>query len=91
MHAVPTWDHRDPAEFRAAAKRDLLARYDTTSFVDVGIKTVLKPERKDGSSLFEAIDENGASWWGRKVVLATGIKDIFPNIEGYPECWVKGM
>jgi hypothetical protein len=91
MHAVPTWDHRDPAEFRAAARRDLLARYGTTSFVDVGIKTIKKSERKDGSSLFEAIDDNGKSWWGRKVVLATGIKDVFPNIDGYSECWVKGM
>jgi thioredoxin reductase len=91
MHAVPTWDHGNPAEFRAAAKRDLLARYDTTSFVDVGIKTIQKSERKDGSSLFEAIDENGAPWSGRKVVFATGIKDIFPNIEGYSERWVKGM
>jgi thioredoxin reductase len=91
MHAVPTWDHRDPAEFRAAARRDLLARYGTTSFVDVGIKTIKKSERKDGSSLFEAIDDYGKSWWGRKVALATGIKDVFPNIDGYSECWVKGM
>ena len=91
MHAVPTWDHRDPADFRAATKRDLLARYNTTSFVDVGIKTLKKFARKDGSSLFEAVDENGKSWWGRKVVLATGITDVFPDIEGYEDCWIKGI
>jgi alkyl hydroperoxide reductase subunit AhpF len=91
MHAVPSWDHRDPAEFRAATKRDLLARYNTTSFIDVGKKTVTKSAKEDGSSLFEAVDEEGKSWWGRKVVLATGIKDIFPDIEGYEECWIKGM
>lgn len=91
MHGVPSWDHRDPSEFRAATKRDLLARYNTTSFVDVSIKTVKKLAREDGSSLFEAVDEEGKSWWGRKVILATGIKDVFPDIEGYEDCWVKGM
>ena len=91
MHAVPSWDHRDPTEFRAAAKRDLLARYNTTSFLDVGIKTVKKLASEDRKTLFEAVDENDKSWWGRKVVLATGIKDVFPDIEGYGECWIKGM
>ena len=91
MHAVPTWDHRDPADFRTAAKCDLLARYNTTSFVDVGIKALKKSARKDGSSLFEAVDKNGKSWWGRKVVLATGVMDVFPDIEGYEDCWVKGI
>jgi thioredoxin reductase len=91
MHVVPTWDHRNPSEFREAAKRDLLARYNTTSFVDLGIKTLKKSTRQDGCSLFEAVDENGKSWWGRKIVLGTGIKDVFPAIEGYGDCWAKGM
>jgi hypothetical protein len=28
---------------------------------------------------------------GRKVILATGVRDIYPDIEGYDECWAYGM
>jgi len=27
MHTIPTWDHKDPKEFRAAARKDLLTNY----------------------------------------------------------------
>ncbi len=91
MHGVLTWEHRDAAEFRTAARKDILANYDTTSFEDIAIATVEKLQRDDGSSLFKAIDGSGKEWWGRKVVLATGIKDIMPNIEGYEQCWTSGM
>lgn len=91
MHGVLTWEHRNPAEFRAAARRDILANYDTTFFEDVTISEVKKLQMYDGSSLFRAIDETGKEWWGRKVILATGIKDIMPDIDGYEQCWTTGM
>ncbi|KAH7323794.1 putative pyridine nucleotide-disulfide oxidoreductase [Rhexocercosporidium sp. MPI-PUGE-AT-0058] len=87
MHGVLTWEHRDAADFRAAARKDILAHYSTTSFEDITISKIEKFERADGTSLFKATDEIGKEWWGRKVVLATGIKDIMPNIKGYDECW----
>ena len=90
--AVLTWDHRDPAEFRAAARKDLLDRYSTTTaFEDVSISSLKKMEREDGTSLFKAVDEKEKEWWGRKVVLATGITDLMPDIPGYEDCWVKSM
>ncbi|KAL2062871.1 hypothetical protein VTL71DRAFT_5943 [Oculimacula yallundae] len=87
MHGVLTWEHRDAVEFRAAARKDILAHYATTSFEDTTIAKVEKHERDDETSLFKAIDERENEWWGRKVVLATGIKDIMPNIDGYEKCW----
>jgi len=90
MHGIPTWEHRDPAEWRAATRKDILANYETTFFEDVGVRSLEKMEGGRGT-LFKAVDVNGKEWWGRKVVLATGIKDIMPEIEGYESCWVKGM
>ncbi|KAH9204018.1 hypothetical protein DL95DRAFT_320215 [Leptodontidium sp. 2 PMI_412] len=87
MHGVLTWEHRDAAEFRAAARKDILANYNTTFFENSTISKLEKFGRDDGTSLFKAINETGKEWWGRKVVLATGIKDIMPDIEGYEECW----
>lgn len=47
MHTVSTWDHRDPSDFRAASREDILARYKTIGFEDVGIQNVEKVS-KDG-------------------------------------------
>ncbi|KAF4617078.1 hypothetical protein G7Y89_g15070 [Cudoniella acicularis] len=91
MHGIPTWEHRDPAEFRAATRKDILTHYQTVSFEGVGIKTIEKREGEEGRTLFRAVDESGKEWWGRKVVLATGIRDVMPDIEGYEECWIKGI
>ena len=87
MHSVPTWDHKDPEEFRASARRDLLARYqDIVHLEDTGITAI---KRIDGG--FEATDQSGKIWQGKKVILATGVKDEFPSIDGYAECWGKVM
>ena len=40
---------------------------------------------------FEAIDTDGSVWRGRKVILATGVRDLLPLIEGYDDCWGYGM
>lgn len=91
MHGVLTWEHQDPADYRAAARKDILAHYGTVSFEDVGISSISKLQREDGSTLFKAVDEKGSEWWGRKVMLASGVKDIMLDIPGYEECWVSGM
>ncbi|KAG9231922.1 hypothetical protein BJ875DRAFT_468218 [Amylocarpus encephaloides] len=91
MHGVPTWEHRDAAEFREATRKDILEHYDTATFEDEGIKSIEKKEGEGGKTLFKAIDDNGKEWWGRKVALASGIRDMMPDIEGYEECWVKGI
>ncbi len=88
MHTVLTWDHKDPQEFRAAARKDILDRYQTIQFVDVE----LQGARKTDKGLFEVIASGeGKRWIGSKLVLATGSTDVFPQIEGYEECWNKGM
>jgi thioredoxin reductase len=85
MHTVATWDHRDPKEFRDAAKKDF-ERYGTVTVEDVEIETVKK--RDDGS--FE-VTSAGKKWLGKKLILTSGVEDVYPDIPGYAECWVKGM
>lgn len=88
MHNVLGWDHRSPAEFRAAARQDLLSRYGhIVTFENTTIEKVTKLE----SGRFEAVDTAGNVYWGRKLCLATGVRDIMPEIQGYAECWIKGM
>lgn len=91
MHGVPSWEHRDPSEFRQAVKEDILAHYDTVRFQDSNIDTIEKTQREDGTSFFKAVDTTGQEWWGRKVVLASGIKDVMLDIPGYEENWGYSM
>jgi gliotoxin/aspirochlorine biosynthesis thioredoxin reductase len=88
MHNVPTWDHRDPADFRAKARADLFARYETVVVENTVISAVRKTER----GVFQADDEKGRVWSGRKLVLAVGMKDLYPEeIEGYGDFWGRGV
>jgi thioredoxin reductase len=88
MHNVLGWDHRDPAEFRAKSRQDLLSRYGSVvTFQNATIQQVRKLE----SGQFEAVDEAGNIYSGKKLCLASGVKDVMPDIEGYADCWAKGM
>ncbi|KAI0106169.1 FAD/NAD(P)-binding domain-containing protein [Nemania sp. FL0031] len=87
MHNVSGWDHENPADFRAKSKADILSRYDTIQFRDVGVASV----QKLPSGNFEVVDDAGEKYQGRKVVIASGIRDIMPNIPGYSELWGKSI
>ncbi|KAK7928311.1 hypothetical protein PG985_005309 [Apiospora marii] len=88
MHNVPGWDHRDPAEFRAVSREQILARYDTIRFVDCEIARVAKVGGDGKPLLFEAVDTSGNRYRGRRVIVASGVRDIMPaDIPGYDELW----
>lgn len=86
VHLLPTWEDQDPRKFREAAKAELL-NTGLVSFVDVDVDRV--DHRVD--RLFEATDAHGRRWLGRKFVLAIGVEDVFPNLEGYEKSYTKGM
>ncbi|PYH30026.1 NAD(P)/FAD-dependent oxidoreductase [Aspergillus neoniger CBS 115656] len=85
MHMIPTWDHKDPAQFREQARQEILSNYSTIRLENASIA---KAEKKD-DGLFKVTDENGHSWEGRKLILDTGSQDIFPPIPGYADAWGK--
>ncbi|KAI0401589.1 FAD/NAD(P)-binding domain-containing protein [Xylaria palmicola] len=86
MHIMPAWDHKDPEEFRAAGRIDL-EKYESVQFHKTEIVKVAKAE--DG--VFMVTDDAGAQWLGRKVILASGVEENFPDVPGYDECWARGM
>ncbi|KAF2815487.1 FAD/NAD(P)-binding domain-containing protein [Mytilinidion resinicola] len=87
MHMLPGFDHVDPVKFRGTAVENILSRYDSVSLHSVTIATVKKTEEGH----FEATDSDGKIWTGRKLILATGVEDIYPDIEGYADCWGTGI
>ncbi|ETS82431.1 hypothetical protein PFICI_04307 [Pestalotiopsis fici W106-1] len=85
MHTVASWDHRHPSEFRAAARADL-DRYGSVTIEDVEVESAKKLE--DGCFQVETA---GKSWVGKKLILATGVEDVFPDVPGYEDCWISGV
>lgn len=80
-HNFITHDGRPPGEIAALA-RDQVAKYDTVHFLQDVAMTGTKTE--DGFSIQTA---SGESFRATKLIFATGIKDILPNIEGIAACW----
>ncbi|OOQ81586.1 pyridine nucleotide-disulfide oxidoreductase [Penicillium brasilianum] len=79
MHNVSGFDHVNPAVYRAKAKQDLQKRYDTIDFASAKIQTVRKV-----ADLFEAVDDQGKTYQGRKLALATGVRDVLEEqVEGF--------
>ncbi|KAM0813976.1 putative FAD/NAD(P)-binding domain-containing protein [Seiridium cardinale] len=85
MHMVPGWENRDPNEFRATAKQDVLANYSTIQFADVRVEKI----EKKTDSHFLVSDASGKVWGFRKVILALGSENVFPSIEGYEQLWAE--
>lgn len=87
MHMVLGWENKNPKDFRSAAKNDVLSNYSTIQFADV---EVIKID-KESDSHFKVSDANGKQWNFRKVILAVGSSDTFPDLEGYADLWTKRM
>jgi gliotoxin/aspirochlorine biosynthesis thioredoxin reductase len=84
MHNVLAWDNHDPKEFLRAGKANLLANYQTIQFCDSKVIEVKRTE----PGQFKANTADGQEWAGSKVILATGVEDILPDIPGYVDCWL---
>ncbi len=80
-HNFLTQDGRTPAEIAATARKQVKA-YPTVNFLnDLAIKG-----RRTGAG-FEISTASGQILEGKKLILATGIKDTMPDIKGFQECW----
>lgn len=80
-HNFLTQDGKTPSEISNTAKEQVL-NYDTISFSS-GLVTTIK-QTKSG---FDVYSEDGKIYQTRKIILATGVKDIMPEIPGFAECW----
>lgn len=80
-HNFITQDGKTPAEISAIAKEQVL-KYKTVQFHNGLAITASKTDK--GFEITTQSDENFTS---KKLLFATGIKDIMPNIDGFSECW----
>ncbi|KAI0407265.1 hypothetical protein F4802DRAFT_554766 [Xylaria palmicola] len=86
MYTVPSWNYRDPGEFRAASRADF-TRYGSVTVENAEVVSL----KQRGGGLFEAVTDDGKTWAGKKIILATGVEDVFPDIPGYADCLVSGI
>ncbi|WKN31485.1 NAD(P)/FAD-dependent oxidoreductase [Porifericola rhodea] len=84
-HNFLTQDGKTPSEISAIAKEQVL-KYESVQFY----KGLASSAKKMIDS-FSILTESGEEFIGRKVIFATGIKDIMPDIEGFAECWGKSI
>ncbi|KAL1792206.1 hypothetical protein ACET3X_009957 [Alternaria dauci] len=88
MHTIASRDHHDPHDFRRTAREQIESRYDTIWFQQSKIthanQKQIGEDKYDG---FEVRDSNEKTYLGKKLILATGSRDILPDIPGYRENW----
>lgn len=80
-HNFITQDGETPAAIAEKAKKQVL-NYETVKFHTDIATTGVKTENG-----FEITTEKGDTFNGKRVLFATGIKDIMPEIDGFAECW----
>ncbi|KAJ4338409.1 hypothetical protein N0V87_003952 [Didymella glomerata] len=88
MHTVASRDHQEPYSFRQTAREQIESRYETVWFQQATITHATKKSiGEEKYSGFEIKDSSDKTYLGRKLILATGSKDMFPPIPGYAENW----
>lgn len=80
-HNFLTQDGQTPNAISTLAKNQV-EKYDTVKFYNGLATNGTKTE-----SGFEITTSNGDKFVAKKLVFATGIKDIIPDIKGFNECW----
>ncbi|MDY0779431.1 NAD(P)/FAD-dependent oxidoreductase [Tenacibaculum sp. IB213877] len=80
-HNFLTQDGKTPKEISTIAKKQV-KKYKTVHFYD-GIAV----NGKKNNAGFKIETESGDIFYSKKLIFATGIKDIMPDIKGFSECW----
>lgn len=80
-HNFITQDGVKPNEITEKAKTQVL-QYDTIKFLHDLAVSGNKTENG-----FAITTRTGETFTSKKLIFATGIKDIIPNIKGFSECW----
>ena len=80
-HNFLTQDGQTPAAI-AAVGRQQVEKYETVKFFS-GLAT----GGRKTSSGFEIQTDSGRNFTARKLIFASGIRDIMPAIDGFAECW----
>ncbi|MEO9872096.1 NAD(P)/FAD-dependent oxidoreductase [Ekhidna sp.] len=80
-HNFLTQDGSTPEKISNIAKLQV-SKYDTIRFYEGFANSGKKTSRG-----FEIINSDGDTFTTKKIVIATGIKDLIPSITGFADCW----
>lgn len=84
-HNFLTQDGKSPKEIASLGREEVL-KYDTVQFHEGFVITASK-----SSEGFEVCMLSGAIFSARKLIFATGVKDIMPQLNGFSACWGKSI
>lgn len=84
-HNLLTRDGESPAQLNAIARAQATA-YPSVTIRDGRVTTLTKTE--DG---FTVTTDQSAQYKARKVLLATGVEDLMPPIDGFAESWGRSV
>ena len=80
-HNFITQDGEKPSSIAEKAKAQVL-KYDTVKFYD-GL--AINGEKTEKG--FKITTQTKKDFFSKKLIFATGLKDLMPNIKGFSECW----
>ena len=80
-HNFITQDGKTPKQIATLAKEQV-TQYRTVKFCG---GTAVNGEKKE--ERFEIKTQAGDLFYSKKLIVATGLKDIMPDIKGFTECW----
>jgi thioredoxin reductase len=85
LNGFLTRDGTRPDEFRRLARADL-ANYPSVEILEVHVEDAMR----EGSGFCIRLADGGTAW-SRTMLLATGVKDDLPPIEGLLPLWGRGI
>ena len=89
MHDVIGNDGTIPAAFRALARQQIKV-YSTVKMMNGTVASITQ-ENNGTSSSFRTTTADGKEYMSKKVILATGMKDMLPSTPGLSTGWGKGI
>ncbi|QJD78854.1 NAD(P)/FAD-dependent oxidoreductase [Spirosoma rhododendri] len=84
-HGFLTRDGETPAQLAAIA-REQVSHYPTVTF-----KAGTATNASLVDSGFQVRTDDGESYSARKLILATGLLDVMPDIPGFSDCWGRSV
>src|SRR5512139_1088407 len=85
VHNFLTRDGTPPGELRRLAVEEL-ARYSTVQRVHGLVTEVTRDAGR-----FLVRSQEGGAWRCRKLLLATGVEDVLPEVDGFAECYGRSV
>ncbi len=84
-HNFITQDGAVPGVIAAEAKKQVM-KYPTIKWIDG-----LAVDGKKTANGFDISLQSGETFMSKKLIFASGVKDVFPDIKGFEACWGKSV